>query len=114
MRRWLAIFLLVLLPLQLSWAAAAPYCQHETGAAVQHFGHHEHKHHQGSADTTDVPSFAADSDCAACNAGCAAATVTVPSLALDAAPPALAPWYPHVPTSPPATQPERPNWSFPV
>lgn len=114
MRRWLAVLLLVLLPLQFTWAAAAAYCQHETGAAAKHFGHHDHKHHQDSTDTSDAPSFTVDLDCAACHAGCAAATVNVPALALDAAPPALAPWRPHAPAAPPTAQPERPNWSFPV
>lgn len=117
MRRWLAILLLVLLPLQSVWAAAAAYCQHETGAGAQHFGHHEHKHHQGSADTSnssDVPSFAVDADCAVCHAVCAAATVDVPSLVVDISRPAITPWYLHAPVSPPTAQPERPNWSFPV
>ena len=44
MRKWLAIVLLVFLPLQFSWAAVASYCQHETGAAAKHFGHHAHQH----------------------------------------------------------------------
>jgi len=114
MRRWLAIFLLVLLPLQSTWAAAAAYCQHEADAATKHFGHHDHKHHQGSSDKTDAPSFAADLDCAVCHAGFTAATANVPALALDLTPPALTPRNPHAPVSPPAAQPERPNWSFPV
>jgi len=44
MRRWLAIFLLVLLPAQLGWAAVGVYCAHESGAAADHFGHHAHRH----------------------------------------------------------------------
>ncbi len=42
MRRWLILFLLALLPLQVSWAAAATvdYCAHDQGGAP-HFGHHE-------------------------------------------------------------------------
>ena len=45
MRRWIAVFMLMLLPLQLSWAAVASYCQHESSPAIaQHLGHHEHKH----------------------------------------------------------------------
>ena len=32
------------MPLQLSWAAMASYCQHKTGAAAKHFGHHDHQH----------------------------------------------------------------------
>ncbi|QNK68238.1 hypothetical protein [Variovorax sp. PAMC26660] len=41
MRRWLLIFLLFLLPFQLSWAASAAYCQHERDTQPQHWGHHE-------------------------------------------------------------------------
>ncbi|MGE5453202.1 MAG: hypothetical protein ACM3VZ_15330 [Acidobacteriota bacterium] len=42
MRRWIAILMLVVLPLQLSWAVAATYCMDEEGAGAQHFGHHFH------------------------------------------------------------------------
>jgi hypothetical protein len=41
MRRWLSILILVFLPFQFTWAAVGGYCQHETGAAAQHFGHHD-------------------------------------------------------------------------
>ncbi|WP_315128913.1 hypothetical protein [Comamonas antarctica] len=47
MRRFLLIFMLCLLPLQWSWAAAARVCEHERAAA--HFGHHEHQHGAGAA-----------------------------------------------------------------
>lgn len=85
MRRWLSILLLVLLPFQFSWAAAASYCQHETGRLAAHFGHHEHQHeHQhepqheraklktSSTDQGDANSKlgALDNDCAVCHLGC--------------------------------------------
>ena len=58
MRRWLAVLLLMLLPLQFSWAAVASYCQHDADATPRHLGHHEHQH-QGSspdaADSSDAP-----------------------------------------------------------
>ncbi len=44
MRRWLAIFLLVFIPLQFTWAAASAYSQHENWDAANHFGHHAHEH----------------------------------------------------------------------
>jgi hypothetical protein len=45
MRRWLVLLMLAVLPLQLSWAAVAGYCQHEEGPAQgAHFGHHAHEH----------------------------------------------------------------------
>jgi len=44
MKKFLAIFLLVLLPLQFSWAAMASYCEHETSVTATHPGHHTHDH----------------------------------------------------------------------
>lgn len=43
MRRWLILFLLSLLPLQVSWAVAATvdYCAHDQDQTAPHFGHHE-------------------------------------------------------------------------
>ncbi len=43
-RRLLAIVLLTILPLQFSWAAVAAYCAHESSAASDHLGHHDHQH----------------------------------------------------------------------
>jgi hypothetical protein len=66
MRKILILFLLVMLPFQLSWAGAGVYCQHETGQAAQHFGHHEHKHtvhgDQGKIES-DKANQGADNDC---------------------------------------------------
>jgi hypothetical protein len=53
MRRWLAILMLALLPLQFGWAAVAVYCGHESDPQAQHLGHHEHQH-TGQA-TAPVP-----------------------------------------------------------
>ena len=77
MRRWLAILMLALLPLQFSWAAVAAYCGHESGQQAQHLGHHEHQH-TGQA-TTDLDSAPADQsapagfdfDCGHCHGTCA-------------------------------------------
>jgi len=74
MRRWIAVFMLMLLPLQFSWAAVASYCQHESSpATAQHVGHHEHKH--GADDNgaiskakTGGPSLdKSDPDCCLCH-----------------------------------------------
>ena len=77
MRRWLSILLLVLLPFQFSWAAAASYCQHETSKLASHFGHHEHKHEvakvkSGGMERTDAVNKlgALDDDCVMCHLGC--------------------------------------------
>lgn len=42
-RRFVLVFMMCLLPLQWSWAAAASVCEHESGGKA-HFGHHEHQH----------------------------------------------------------------------
>ena len=87
------LFLLALLPLQLTWAAVGSYCQHETGAAAAHWSHHEHAHedraqpnHAGDGGKASEPGqdsrigqvqktapALADLDCATCHAVCAAA-----------------------------------------
>ena len=114
MRRWLAVLLLTLLPLQLSWAAVSGYCQHETGAAAQHFGHHDHQHQSNAkvkSDNGGKTSGVFDIDCSICHAASCPmafqASSLVPKLhtatgmhngdlePLTSAPPAV---------------PERPNW----
>lgn len=54
MRRFMILILLMIaIPFQFSWAAAAVYCQHEQGGS--HFGHHGHQHQSpsdGGADRT--------------------------------------------------------------
>ncbi len=64
MRKALIIFLLVLLPFQFVWGAAAGYCQHEQGQAVHHFGHHFHKHSSGDKAKQLIGD---DADCVACH-----------------------------------------------
>jgi hypothetical protein len=44
MRRCFAILLLVLLPLQFSWAAVAGSCGQESDSQAQQLGHYEHMH----------------------------------------------------------------------
>ncbi len=58
MRRLVLVFMMMLLPLQWSWAAAASVCQHEANGA--HFGHHEHK--RDNCSQADVPDTAEKSD----------------------------------------------------
>ncbi len=79
MTRWLLIVLMVLLPAQFSWAAAAPYCAHESNPISFHVGHHAHVHEGASPEvkyTTSEPEkeaaktpLASDhSDCHYCHA----------------------------------------------
>ena len=113
MPRLFMIFLIVLMPLQLSWAAMASYCQHETGAAAKHFGHHDHQHKTADgkdASSDSVKTIGGDPDCASCHAGCLSAllgAVAIASLAdssLDTAD------YGARLTSPPFERLERPQW----
>ena len=132
MRRYLAIFLLAMLPLQFSWAAVAAYCVHETQASTGHFGYHDHEHHvhagsyagpaaDAGADLTsssdeaggvkgDKLPGAMDLDCSHCHGTCSA-MLTLPI----GLPGALSTALPnatldetggaHAPT-----RPERPQW----
>ncbi|GCL64789.1 hypothetical protein [Pseudaquabacterium pictum] len=120
MRRWLAILLLVLLPLQSTWAAVASYCAHAAAGAVDHGGHH------GQADTSHadhgvVPEQPVSSDSASCvlsGMGCGhchghgAGMLSVASGFVPAAhggAPSAATAVPgaeHLPA-----QPERPQWA---
>jgi len=73
MRRAVFVLLLVILPFQSVWAAAASYCRHETGPAAKHFGHHEHQHLQAKSDrgadqkTQQKAASGVDTDCTTCH-----------------------------------------------
>lgn len=67
MRRFCLILLLVILPFQFNWAAAAAYCQYEEASqSTWHFGHHEH-HHKSSAKAEHNKKIAIDTDCGVCH-----------------------------------------------
>lgn len=112
MRRWFAILLLVLLPLQALWAAAAPYCEHEQEPAKVHLGHHSHEHQDAAAGDGSPAgqAGAAHPDCHVCHGSAGAADLmtnadTSPfgteyfSISGQSALP-----------MPPPSRPERPNW----
>lgn len=120
MRRWLAVLLLALLPLQFSWAAVADYCMHESGETADHVGHHDHESHAHGAAQSDADNKAkadagssstATFDCSHCHGGCAV-TLDLPAVlvphTVEHAPPTLgdAPCAEHMPA-----QPERPQWA---
>lgn len=119
MRRFLAIVLLALLPLQLSWSAVASYCGHETESAG-HFGHHDHAHHSDAAHDADGPAEgdapaaealgAAHADCSHCHGSC-----SVMPMVQQAAPTVAASALPRAGTGPASgaqtpDRPERPQW----
>lgn len=70
MRRFLVIVMMLLLPAQWTWAAAASVCAHEKTEST-HVGHHEHAH-QGAAavdeaDEGQAGALAEHPDCGACH-----------------------------------------------
>lgn len=68
-KRLLIILMLLALPLQFSWAAAAVYCQHEEASTTQHFGHHEHKHDAEADQQIEKSSLSKlHKDCGYCHA----------------------------------------------
>lgn len=106
MRRILVTLLLAIVPFQLSWAAAGDYCQHESGSAAMHFGHHSHQHQDGAEkNQSNVKSTKAHSDCGACH-GAGFALFNQPSQVLSFTPgeslaPAVAVHYTsHIPDCP--------------
>jgi hypothetical protein len=122
MRRLIAIFLLVLLPLQAVLAAVEPYCLHESDQrqsnASSHLGHHEHERHadasgvQVDADLTGDGKSSATLDhdhhcCCAC-ASMLPALVQLPGPLpqVDGVASPLASY-----ASFDATRIERPNWA---
>lgn len=116
MCRWFAILMLALLPLQFSWAAVAVYCEHESGQAAQHLGHHDHDHASlSNADQASAPSDQGspagfDFDCGHCHGTCAsmpAPSGDMASLTLASHP--IAPVEGVVRTLP-QSPPERPQW----
>jgi hypothetical protein len=103
------IFLLIMLPLQSSWAAAASYCQHEQ-TSTTHFGHHSHQHELQDISGDASKSASAHSDCGYCHLFCQASFSTAPfNMMLPSGPVQLAatPFHfsSHIPEGP-----KRPDW----
>lgn len=84
MRRLAAIFVLIVLPLQWTYAAVAEYCQHEANrTAQQHVGHHAHNHVDPPSDQDGSKNGSLDWDCPACHHSAGA---FVPSVTVDGLP----------------------------
>lgn len=85
MKKLFIIFLLMVLPFQYSWAAAAAYCQHEKEPTT-HFGHHSHQHQDVAQNSTETAEDESDfaqvhSDCGVCQfAGQASFLTTLPKV----------------------------------
>ncbi|HOE43813.1 hypothetical protein [Rhodoferax sp.] len=113
MRLWLIVFLAILMPLQLSWAATGRYCQHESDVSSKHVGHHTHQHQVTERTESGgdlAKTISVDMDCGTCHACCSVAVHepdVVKKIALTLM---LAP-LPSVQSSPgPEDRPERPQW----
>lgn len=119
-KKLLLIFMLMMLPLQFSWAAVAAYCQHESEIAMPHIGHHTHGHQQlqvnaandDAQDSNDSPGF--DADCISCHGG----ATGILALSLQMMPDTVAlvtrssSNFLLASTIP--DRPERPNWALAV
>lgn len=113
MRFWLIVFLAILMPLQLSWAATGRYCQHESDVSSKHVGHHTHQHRtldRAEPDGDFSKTIAVDVDCGTCHAGCSMAiqdpdVVKEVDLTLVVAPRLIA-----RPSPAPEDRPDRPQW----
>jgi len=115
--RRIIYLVITILALQLSWSVIAAYCQHESGRAAQHFGHHssEADAHKLAADGRDKPAGSAKK--AAMHSHCSSCAHA--PLSFDALPVAIAILEP-VRLAPPAislhpsssysARPERPQW----
>lgn len=112
MRRWFALLLICLLPLQASWAGLANYCLHEQGAAVQHFGHHIEEHQlAGEAADHDTPAgHSQHHDHLASFLGLTSEPLPLHSPRAQSAVAGDDPGFPSLPPD----QPERPNWRHPA
>lgn len=108
--------MLVMAPIQMSWAAVAAYCLHETEASGDaHFGHHAHAHVHDEAVAADAAEGETgpanvDHDCGHCHAahsvllsestasGLSPGMLTVPAFEAQRPLPVRSP------------RPERPQW----
>ena len=117
MRRRIAILLLLLLPFQFCWSAAAAYCQHEGGVSAAHLGHHFHVHKTASKAGKDASALSGlDSDCPSCvlHADGPSLPPDMPSLGASVAHVAPVPSAVIAAPSPPPSLPERPKWATPA
>lgn len=106
MRSWLAVFLLVLLPLQFSWAATGTPAPPESRLLAGVHCPHPH----GNASTPALDAHALHADCGTCHNGCPMALFAQPRRH-----PASATTFPRagatvLPASRPGDLPDRPQW----
>lgn len=107
------LFLILILPLQLSWAVMGSYCQSEQQGAPAHPGHHEH----AAASLVKAGSDAAkggdaDGSCSSCQLSCMKSVrwSCLPMAVQTSIVLAVFGSDDHHPTSHIADGPEKPNW----
>lgn len=114
MKHLIAVLVALLLPLQLSWAVAATYCQHETTVqGAQHFGHHTHVHQDARQDQQPAGvKLVADLDCSFCHAASVTVLPDMAGMAMAVAPSAAPLALRVAPLkAPPERTPDRPQWA---
>ena len=110
-RKFLVIFLLAWMPMQLTWAAVSVYCKHERAQSSQsaHPGHHEHEHVTPADSGMPADAATAHPDCSVCHT-----TTTLPAMGalmdLAAATQSLLRFVASAFPVPPPGAPDRPNW----
>lgn len=116
MKKLLLIFLLAILPLQFSWAAAAVYCQHENEVNTQHIGHHEHQHKTSHADdeSKDSSKIKLHADCVSCHGSTASFAILSTDAQLHAPSAHVIAADAYMLNSTHLSRPERPKWSLAV
>ena len=109
-RKLFIIFILFLVPLQVSWASVVSYCQHESGVAANHTGHHDVSADHGVDSAATDSAISTHSDCGACHIGCLVAQVGKTHHFAEGAVESPAFTYDLRFSSPPAHRLERPQW----
>lgn len=89
------------------------YCQHESGTAADHFGHHEHRHQVSDRDSDETPD-GKHLDCGFCHAGSALPLTQRLDSTVSVGPAVKAAFPPHLLLAGPTSEPERPKWSNPA
>lgn len=72
MKRLFAILLMLILPLQFSFAAASAYCEDEVAVVTtEHYGHHDHGDAHAPVKPDADEKSAGHAECGVCHLGCA-------------------------------------------
>lgn len=114
LRRLVLIFMMLAIPFQVTWAAAGVFCEHESGAAARHFGHHDHAHKSIGTEQSDVKGKF-DPDCSFhSHAGCQGIPAQEATISLVEEVATFSPTALHFPTNAVFYRPDRPKWAATV